>query len=67
MPAMATASKSRVLHFAAMPDSLLVLLAEEAFWKGLSRVSALLEDLLIDRQAEQPAVVNPALEAMLPF
>lgn len=68
-PAMATAtaSASRVQHFAAMSDSLLVLLAEEAFWKGLSRVSALLEDLLVDRQAEQPAVVNPAMEAMLPF
>jgi hypothetical protein len=64
---MATASTSRRLHFAAMPDPLLVLLAEEAFCKGLQRVSDLLEELLMDRQAEQPAVVNPAMEALLPF
>ena len=65
---MATASTSRRLHFAAMPDPLLVLLAEEAFCKGLQRVSDLLEELLMDRQAEQPGPAwDPALAAILPF
>ena len=51
-----------------MPDHLLVLLAEEAFCKGLQRVSDLLEELLVDRQAEQPEPAwDPALAAILPF
>jgi len=41
-----TASASRRLHFEAMPDHLLVLLAEEAFCKGLQRLSALLAAIL---------------------
>jgi len=65
---MAAASASRRLHFAAMPNSLLVLLAEEAFCKGLQRLSALLEELLLDRQAEQPEPAwDPALASILPF
>jgi hypothetical protein len=43
-----------------MPDSLLVLLEEEAFCKGLQRLCGLLAELLIDRQAEQP---EPASES----
>jgi hypothetical protein len=66
--ATASASASRRLHFEAMPDHLLVLLAEEAFCKGLQRLSALLEELLVDRQAEQPEPAwDPALAAILPF
>ena len=45
-----------------------LLLVEEAFCKGLQRVSALLEELLVDRQAQQPKPAwDPARAAMLPF
>lgn len=67
-PAMATATASRRLHFQAMPDSLLVLLEEEAFCKGLQRLCGLLAELLIDRQAEQPEPASEsAIAASLPY
>lgn len=51
-----------------MPDSLLVLLEEEAFCKGLQRLCGLLAELLIDHQAEQPEPsCESAVAAILPF
>jgi hypothetical protein len=56
------------LHFAASSDGLLYWLSEECSIRGLRRLGELLDDLLIERQAEQPApVLDPELEALLPF
>jgi hypothetical protein len=69
-PAVATIHihAARRLHFSASSDGLLLLLSEECWGRGLIRLSGLLDDLLTERQAEQPEpVLDPELEALLPF
>jgi hypothetical protein len=47
---------------------LLLCLIDECFGRGLIRLAGLLDDLLTERQAEQPEpVLDPELEALLPF
>jgi hypothetical protein len=59
---------ARRLHFSASSDGLLLWLSEECWGRGLVRLGELLDDLLIERQAEQPEPpVDPELEALLPF
>ena len=59
---------ARRLHFSASSDGLLHWLSEECWGRGLVRLAALLEDLLIERQAQQPEpALDPELEALLPF
>jgi hypothetical protein len=59
---------ARRLHFAASSDGLLLFLNEECWGRGLLRLGGLLDDLLTERQAEQPEPpVDPELEALLPF
>ena len=63
---------ARRLQFSASSDGLLLWLSEECWCRGLIRLAALLDDLLDDllteRQAEQPeAAADPELEALLPF
>ena len=69
-PAMATAHvhACRRRHFSAYGDGLLVHLAAEASGRRLVRLSELLEDLLVELQAQQPAPpADPELVALLPF
>jgi hypothetical protein len=43
-------------------------LAKECFERRLERLTALIEDILIDRQAQQPAVaLDPQLLALIPY
>ena len=43
-------------------------LSEECWGRGLIRLAELLDDLLTERQAEQPEPqLDPELEALLPF
>jgi hypothetical protein len=66
--ALAHVHTARRLHFAASSDGLLFFLGEECWGRGLIRLAGLLDDLLTDRQAEQPApLLAPELEALLPF
>jgi hypothetical protein len=59
---------ARRLHFAASSDGLLLFLSEECWGRGLIRLGGLLDDLLTERQAEQPEPpVDPGLEALLAF
>ena len=59
---------ARRLHFSASGDALLVWLSEECWGRGLVRLAGLLDDLLIERQAEQPEPpLDPELVALLPF
>ncbi|MFU8886263.1 MAG: hypothetical protein ACNA8O_12500 [Cyanobacteriota bacterium] len=59
---------ARRLHFSASSDGLLYSLSEECWGRGLVRLGELLDDLLIERQAEQPEpALDPELEALLPF
>ena len=59
---------ARRLHFSASSDGLLLWLSEECWCRGLIRLAALLDDLLTERQAEQPEPpADPELEALLPF
>jgi hypothetical protein len=59
---------ARRLHFSASSDGLLHWLSEECWARGLIRLGGLLDDLLIERQAEQPEPpLDPELEALLPF
>ena len=59
---------ARRLHFSATSDALLHWLSEECWGRGLMRLAGLLDDLLIERQAEQPEPpLEPELEALLPF
>ena len=78
MPAMATLlapaqatvhiHAARRLHFSASSDGLLHWLSEECSIRGLRRLGELLDDLLTERQAEQPErPMDPELEALLPF
>jgi len=47
---------------------LLIWLSEECWGRGLIRLAELLDELLTERQAEQPEpVMDPELEALLPF
>ncbi len=66
--ALAHVHTARRLHFSASSDGLLLFLSEECWGRGLIRLAELLDDLLTERQAEQPAPqLDPALEALLPF
>ncbi|MEB3333014.1 MAG: hypothetical protein VKI83_11050 [Synechococcaceae cyanobacterium] len=59
---------ARRLHFSASSDGLLHWLSEECWGRGLLRLAVLLDELLIERQAEQPErLLDPELEALLPF
>jgi hypothetical protein len=59
---------ARRQHFSASSDGLLHWLSEECWGRGLIRLGELLDDLLIERQAEQPEPpADPELEALLPF
>lgn len=59
---------ARRLHFSASSDGLLLWLSEECWGRGLVRLGELLDELLIERQAEQPEPpLDPDLEALLPF
>jgi hypothetical protein len=59
---------ARRLHFSASSDGLLHWLSEECSARGLRRFGELLDDLLTERQAEQPEPPHdPELEALLPF
>ncbi len=62
------ASTARFASFNQFNDALLGYLAEECFQRRLKRLSALIEDILIDRQAQQPAVaLDQALLALIPY
>lgn len=68
LSASAHAHAARRLHFAASSDGLLHWLSEECWGRGLLRLAGLLDDLLTERQAEQPEPpVDPELLALLPF
>jgi hypothetical protein len=59
---------ARRLHFSASSDGLLHWLSEECSGRGLLRLGGLLDDLLTERQAEQPEPpVDTELQALLPF
>lgn len=67
-PAPVHVHAARRLHFSASSDALLHWLSEECWGRGLVRLAGLLDDLLIERQAEQPEPpADPKLEALLPF
>jgi hypothetical protein len=66
--ALAHAHTARRLQFSASSDGLLLWLSEECWARGLIRLAELLDDLLTERQAEQPEPAqDPELEALLPF
>jgi hypothetical protein len=66
--ALAHVHTARRLQFSASSDGLLLWLSEECWGRGLIRLAELLDDLLNERQAEQPAPAqDPELEALLPF
>ncbi len=66
--ALAHAHTARRLQFSASSDGLLLFLSEECWGRGLIRLAELLDDLLTERQAEQPAPqLDSELEALLPF
>ena len=59
---------ARRLHFSVSSDGLLHWLSEECSGRGLIRLGELLDDLLTERQADQPEPPDdPELEALLPF
>jgi len=67
-PASVNLHAARRLHFSASSDGLLLWLSEECWGRGLVNFAGLLDDLLIERQAEQPEpALDPELEALLPF
>jgi len=56
------------LEFSASSDGLLFWLSEECWGRGLIRLAELLDELLTERQAEQPAPqVDAELEGLLLF
>lgn len=66
--AFAHAHTARRLQFSASSDGLLSWLSGECWCRGLIRLAGLLDDLLTERQAEQPEpALNSELEALLPF
>ena len=61
-------TRSRPCRGTASSDGLLHWLSEECSGRGLRRLGELLDDLLTERQAEQPErPMDPELEALLPF
>jgi hypothetical protein len=66
--ALAHAHTARRLQFSVSSDGLLIWLSEECWGRGLIRLAELLDDLLTERQADQPVPeVDAELEALLPF
>jgi hypothetical protein len=66
--ALAHAHAARRRHFSASSDGLLHFLSEECWGRGLIRLAGLLDDLLTERQAEQPKpLLDLELETLLPF
>jgi hypothetical protein len=66
--ALAHVHTARRLHFSASSDGWLLWLSEECWGRGLIRLAGLLDELLIERQTEQPEPrLDPELEALLPF
>jgi hypothetical protein len=66
--ALAHVHTARCLHFSASSDGWLLWLSEECWGRGLIRLAGLLDELLIERQAEQPEPrLDPELEALLTF
>ena len=66
--ALAHVHTARRLQFSASSDGLLLFLSDECWGRGLIRLAGLLDDLLTERQAEQPEPLSdPQLEALLPF
>jgi len=62
------ASVARFSSINQFNDVLLGYLAEECFQRRLERLTDLIEDSLIDRQAQQPAVdLDPELLALIPY
>ena len=62
------ASVARFSSFNQFNDVLLSYLAEECFQRRLERLTDLIEDILIDRQAQQPAVdLDQELLAFMPY
>jgi len=62
------ASAARLSSFNQFNDALLGYLAEECFQRRLERLTDLIEDILIDRQAQQPAVdLDQELLAFMPY
>lgn len=59
---------SRRRCFSTCSDDRLLALSEECWGRRLMRLAALLDDLLIERQAQQlPLPLDPDLEMLLPF
>lgn len=59
---------ARRLHLSASSDGVLLWLSEECWGRGLVRLAGLLDDLLIERQAEQSEPqLGPGLEAQPTF
>lgn len=66
--ALAHIHAARRLHFSASSDGLLLRLSEVCWGRGLIRLAEILDDLLTERQAEQPeSLLDPELEGLLPF
>ncbi len=66
--ALAHVHTARRLQFSASSDGLLLWLSEECWSRGLIRLAELLDELLIERQAQQPEPpLDSELEALLPF
>ncbi len=64
--ALAHAQTARRVQFSASSDGLLLFLSEECWGRCLIRLAELLDDLLTERQAGQPAPqMDPELEALL--
>ena len=66
--ALAHVHTARRLHFSASSDGWLLWLSEECWGRGLIRLAELLDELLNERQAEQPEPhLDSELESPLPF
>ena len=66
--ALAHIHAARRLHFSASSGGLLLRLSEVCLGRGLIRLAEILDDLLTERQAEQPeSLLDPELEGLLPF
>ena len=62
------ASVARLSSFNQFNDALLGYLAEECFQRRLERLTDLIENILIDRQAQQPEVaLDQELLASMPY
>jgi hypothetical protein len=66
--ALAHIHTARRLHFSASSYGLLLRLSEVCWGRGLIRLAEILDDLLTERQPEQPEpLLDPELEGLLPF